>query len=144
MCWVVLLGSVLGGCAGDAGTPKPNTLLLELGGDSRSLREDLRAAGVVILSSIPKTPPEVPQAAPPQPERAPDEVPQQTPVPPPQPVQEVPSTTLREGETLIHVARRALGDGRRYRDLMQWNGWTDQQSRRLAIGTKVKLAPDAN
>ena len=46
---------------------------------------------------------------------------------------------LGDGETLIHLARRHLGDGRRYTDLLKWNGWTEKDARRLPRNQPVKI-----
>lgn len=145
--WVVAaVGLLLGaGCGSNAPAPSKNALVLELGGDNRSLRAELAAAGVVI---VPLAPPQQEEPlrteepgsvtdGPPAP--APTPVPQPEPAPPV--VKDVPTTKLRDGETLVVIARRHLGDGRRWRDLMEWNGWTEAQLTKLPIGTTVKLAP---
>ena len=49
------------------------------------------------------------------------------------------TVSLAEGETLIHVARRYLGDGRRFADLLKWNGWSDRDAHRLKINQPVKI-----
>ena len=46
---------------------------------------------------------------------------------------------LPEGETLIHVARRHLGDGRRFAEVMNWNGWSESDARRLPTGQEIRL-----
>jgi nucleoid-associated protein YgaU len=49
------------------------------------------------------------------------------------------TVVLAEGQTLIHLARKHLGDGNRFRDILELNGWTEVESRRLKPGTKVKI-----
>ena len=46
---------------------------------------------------------------------------------------------LPDGETLIHVAKRHLGDGRRFVDLLEWNGWSEQDARRLPTGQPIRI-----
>lgn len=47
--------------------------------------------------------------------------------------------TLREEETLTHVARRCLGDGHRFHEIMKWNGFSERDTRRMAVGTAIKI-----
>lgn len=42
-------------------------------------------------------------------------------------------------ETLIHLSRRYLGDGRRFLEIMKWNGWSPSDTRRLPAGQDVKI-----
>ncbi|MGK0263536.1 MAG: hypothetical protein ACI8UD_002187 [Planctomycetota bacterium] len=42
-------------------------------------------------------------------------------------------------ETLIHLSRRYLGDGRRFLEIMKWNGWSPSDTRRLPTGQDVKI-----
>lgn len=46
---------------------------------------------------------------------------------------------LPRNETLIHLSRRYLGDGRRFGEIMKWNGWSEPDTRRLSDGQDVKI-----
>lgn len=46
---------------------------------------------------------------------------------------------LGKGETPIHIAKRCLGDGRRFREVMQWNGWSERDTHYLQEGQDVKI-----
>ncbi len=63
--------------------------------------------------------------------------------PPQRPDERVPLTTwtLKPGETLIYVARMALGDSGRYREIQELNGITDSEVKRLQIGRVLQLPP---
>lgn len=65
------------------------------------------------------------------------EVPEEPPEPEPEP--EWVTVPLPDGETLIHVARRYLGDGRRWPELLEWNGWSEREARRLKTDQPVKI-----
>jgi len=47
--------------------------------------------------------------------------------------------TLGERQTLIHLAKKHLGDANRFREILSLNGWTEADSRRLLPGQKVKI-----
>jgi len=49
---------------------------------------------------------------------------------------------LRRGETVYGLARRLLGDGSRYREILELNGLTEAQARNLATGTRLELPSD--
>ncbi len=51
---------------------------------------------------------------------------------------------LSRGETLIHLAKKYLGDGNRFRDILTANGWTEQDARRLPAGQLVRVPVDAS
>ena len=162
----VLAGlTVLAGCGAHAAPEVrgPDELVLLVGGDQPSLRAALVARG------LQPAPPRVLTPLPVEPVgRGPvaggvrgtdDEIqrepvgdefgPQQTGEPqqtggPQQPRAQTPDdewviVPLPKGETLIHVARRHLGDGRRFIDLMKWNGWSDEDTRRLSADTPVRI-----
>ena len=131
-------------------------LVLELGGDHASLRQSLQAAGITpappqhLRSDAPPVEPVVsPGGGEPTPPAAPlpNEPAQPQPQPQPQPptTREVPAdepfvyVTLGDGQTLIHLARKHLGDGNRFRDILAINGWTEADSRRLKAGQRVKI-----
>ena len=52
--------------------------------------------------------------------------------------------TLGERQTLIHLARKHLGDANRFREILTLNGWSEADSRRLAPGQKVKIPRSGN
>ncbi|MCA8953466.1 MAG: hypothetical protein KDE27_28395 [Planctomycetes bacterium] len=159
-CWLGL--GLLGACSSASGPSGENTLVLELGGEHGSLRRALLAAGVVVAprTAAVATPPRSIAsmlgseaiAVPPEPaavagaagsEAGPDS--SATP-----PATEQPPTTavpgreveLQPGQTISHLASRHLGTVRRYREILELNGWSEAESRRLAPGTKVKLPPE--
>jgi len=134
--------------------PSANRLVLEVGGEHGSMRAALTAAGVAVAPPhVLRTPPatlpedlpadlplndpagtgtEVPSPEPPAPQ----------PAPVPGPVSAEPEfrrVPLRRGQTLIHLAKEHLGNGNRFRDLLRWNGWTEQQARSLPEGTLVRI-----
>jgi len=152
-CLAVLVG--LSGCGHRAGAQaRDGTLVLEVGGTRPSLRKALQERGIVIdpAASGPAAP--VPRAgdvpvlpvrrAGPDPasasaagvDPAPAPQPPHTQAPPPPTFRTV---TLQKGETLTMLARRHLGDGNRYRELLQLNGWSSEQSKHLQVGTLVKI-----
>lgn len=158
--WAVMIAAVGSFCSCNqkvavAATPG-DVLVLEVGGEQPSLRAALVALGrevgpayalaprpVVdpnshVASDVPpdsplgptipqSPPPEVPGPGNPQPEDQPE------------PESEWVTVPLPEGETLIHVARRYLGDGRRFGELLEWNGWSDGDARRLKRDQPVKI-----
>ncbi|MCA8976361.1 MAG: hypothetical protein KDC98_16700 [Planctomycetes bacterium] len=155
MTCVAVLGG-LAGCGVEARAPGVDgTLVLELGGTSASLRESLRAAGVILeqvrephfrspnarggapRSTDPPRAPVTETVTEPMPEPVPEPVAE--PDPPRLPVPTFREVELLQNETIIQLARRHLGDGRRYRDILTLNGWSDAQSRRLATGTMVRI-----
>lgn len=134
--------------------------MLEVGGDQPSLRAALLARGSEVAPPHVLVPVEVAgpgtgpggtrtpapyEVVPPGPGEQPD--PADNPVDPnpddvtptPPPASEWETVTLPEGETLIHVARRHLGDGRRFHEILKWNGWTDSDARRLKKNQPVKI-----
>ena len=131
-------------------------LVLELGGNQPSLRKALERAGLAVpppvdLSPAVTTPApaagdaDAPKQAP-SARRGSEEGPKSPPPPPttpppaPTPAEQAFTTVvLAEGQTLIHLARKHLGDGNRFRDILELNGWTEVESRRLKPGTKVKI-----
>lgn len=131
------------------------TLILQVGGGESSIRTALAAVGVTIgppqrLRSPEAEPDLVPTPAPSHQDPAPGpkervvEPPKVAPVPQ---TPEVPQPTwktvkLRRGQTLIHLAKEHLGNGNRFRDILQLNGWTEAQARRLSEGQEVKVPID--
>jgi hypothetical protein len=147
-----------GACSG--GRPviaSDSTLVLELGGTQSSLRRALTGAGVEVAAakSLRPAADATPAAeanattdepgngrnadAPPPPVDTNSSKPpraRETPPPAPEPFFYV---KLGNGQTLIHLARKHLGDGNRFRELLALNGWTEAQSRRLTAGQRVKV-----
>lgn len=162
----VLLSGLLAAC-GQPAPPRPgaNTLVLEVGGAHGSLRRSLVASGVAVEASHrlradpaveavgpasgggdpapgaqpalrPEEPPQVsPQTPPPNPQDTPPADDPAT--PPPEPEHFV--VRLQRGQTLIHLAKKHLGNGNRYREIMTCNGWNDADTRRLKEGQEVKI-----
>ena len=147
----------LSSCGGDPKPPSEDTLVLELGGGHGSLRGALLRAGVVIAprpaaaaTSMPSmqqllggsgqrpTDPEASGAMPlPEPESEPQ--PQSVPQSEPEPTPSYREVELRQGETISHLSSIHLGTVRRYHEILELNQWTEEQSRRLAAGTTVKI-----
>lgn len=160
---VLAAAALAGACSTELRTNAGDgTLVLELGGEHGSLREALLAAGVVIeprpieprsVASMAEVLGESPQSAvpPPAPVVTPDPGPEESDPPrtdpprtdPPQPDPPSPArpreVALSPGETVSHLARRHLGSVRRYTEILELNGWTERESRRLPAGTLVKL-----
>ena len=149
VCAVWLGGA--SGCGSDAKAESVDgTLVLQLGGSQPSLREALRKRGIVIEPAavaephapVPRSAPPLPSsqrppAPAPAPEPEPQPAPQPAPVAPPQPKWF--TVNLAKGETLTVLARRHLGDGNRYREIQQLNGWSDWQVKRLPVGQEVRI-----
>lgn len=135
-------------------------LVLELGGAHGSLRGALQAAGVEpaaprrVTTLPPESPstgtadPEVAGTGAERPPSSPDPVGEREPdrsADSPAPRVEAPNepdyvvVTLGERQTLIHLARKHLGDANRFREILTLNGWSEADSRRLAAGQKVKI-----
>jgi len=151
------LVAVFAACGGD-GEPMPagdGALVLELGGNQPSLRKALERAGLAVPPPVDLSPAvtapapatgdaDAPKPTPPL-RRGSEEAPKSstpTPAPTPAPApaeQAFTTVVLAEGQTLIHLARKHLGDGNRFRDILELNGWTEVESRRLKPGTKVKI-----
>ncbi len=74
---------------------------------------------------------ERPGAAPPSPPRQPP------PEPAPRPL--VRKARLKKGETVYGLAERLLGEGRRYREILELNGLDEEKARRLPAGTVLRI-----
>ena len=59
------------------------------------------------------------------------------PTPAPAPAERI--VRLRAGQTIYGLAREHLGAAARYREILERNGWSEQQAARLPTGTPVKL-----
>lgn len=111
-------------CRRPAGAPAPasDELVLELGGDGIPIAELLRRAEAM------------------QRERPEIEVP---PIPePPAPPQRTRLEYLAEGETLSTFCQRVLGQSRRWQEVQELNGLSDDDLRRLAPGTPIRVPVD--
>lgn len=140
--WLLALASLAACGRPVPAPPGGDTLVLELGGAQGSLRQALVAAGVAAPAAPPGAP-TVPPPADPAPRRdgGPEAVPAVAPAPPPaQPDHIV--VELGRGETLIHLAKKYLGDGNRFREILAANGWTERDARRLPAGQAVKVPLD--
>lgn len=119
---------------GAVASPDQGALVLEVGGDHSSLRQALQAAGVRLpADASAKRDDRGEDAAPaaPKPEPAP---------PPPRAVEDAFFTVeLGEDQTLVQLARKHLGNGNRFREILELNGWTEADSRRLRVGQQVKI-----
>ncbi|MCA8965036.1 MAG: hypothetical protein KDC48_09110 [Planctomycetes bacterium] len=147
-------GLVLCACGGSAqAAVHEDTLVLEVGGASSSLREALAARGIVIA------PPQRVRTGDVQPDPVPDQVgvapgprvepqpqpqpqPKTDPVPPSPPAPTYRVVELGRHRTLIHLAKEYLGDANRFREIMVLNGWNDADTRRLPENQKVRIPID--
>jgi hypothetical protein len=115
--------------------PRENVLQLVLGGENKSLGAALRA--LQPERAEPRVEPEpVPEPAParePPPRSREEPIPQPTPVVPPREVR------LGRGQTVAALAREHLGSGDRWREILDLNGWTEADAKRLSVGTVVRL-----
>lgn len=148
---VLIFGALASSCSESAAAtvPSEGTLVLDLGGQQESLRAGLAAAGIALgppqrLRELPPDPPEPRPAADGAagPDAAPAPAPQPEQQAPPVPEAEAPQwkiVKLKRGQTLIHVAKEHLGNGNRFRDLLQLNGWTEADARRLPEGASVRV-----
>lgn len=132
-----------------AAVPSDGTLVLELGGDAASLRGTLAQLGVAVdsphlLREQPVAPPDPrPQPVVPQgdgrAQGVPDAPPDHPPAQSPESTLDYFVVTLAPRETLTHLAKRHLGDGTRYPEIMRLNGWTERDVLRLRPGREVKI-----
>lgn len=124
--------------------------MLEVGGEHGSLRGALLAAGVDANALAPALPVDgaLPadggasdehagagqrQPSPPDPSRAVAEAPR-----PPVSGEDV-VVELGRGETLMQLAKRHLGSSGRYREILERNGWSEADAKRLRAGQLVKI-----
>ena len=149
-------------------SPKPakaaagdGELVLELGGEHRSLATSLQARGVTLLpphtladapadpqvdppadsQAGPQTDPkgEAPSAPSPPSERGNGKKQAGDPAPAPGADQPYFEVVLQPRQTLIDLAKKHLGSGARFTEILQINGWTEADARRLKAGRKVKI-----
>lgn len=150
-----LLGAgclLLAGCSDSraAARPSDGVLVLEVGGIDTSLRKSLTDGGIevgppqalmpVVPEAQAEAPPPLPgegtaaqgEPAPPVPE------PKGEPAPPPANADWF-EVELAPKQTLTGLAKKHLGDGTRYPEILKLNGWTERDVLRLRPGAKVKI-----
>ncbi len=118
-------------------------LVVELGAPNGSLAASLERLGYTSAPRPLKVQVDLESA--PAPDLGPDDVPveqggQQ--VQPPAPAAEPAGwieVELGEGQTLMDLAMEHLGTSRRYLEIMEWNGLSDRDARRLKVGQKIRL-----
>jgi hypothetical protein len=162
--WAVSITAVgwLSGCGGNPAQAAAPTdvLVLEVGGQQPSLRASLVAIGRTVAPGQVLRPRPVLDALDPAdasdqewrgqrdgnassqdttvpPEVQPVESREVAPVAPPE--SEWVIVKLPMNETLTHLSRRYLGDGRRFVEIMDWNGWSEPDTRKLRGGQDVKI-----
>lgn len=118
----------LASCGGSEALPPPdNVLELELGGQNRPLGPALRAVDASY------------RAAPdPGEGQAPEPVVPAT-FEPPRVVETTRTVALTRGQTVYDLAREELGSAVRWKEILELNGWTEEQAKRLRVGAEVKL-----
>lgn len=149
-----LLGAgclLLAGCSDSRAAAKPSdgVLVLEVGGIDTSLRKALTDAGIEVgapQALMPVAPEPAPDAPTPQEGGGAS---QGEPAPPvPEPKEEPASppanadwfeVELAPKQTLTGLAKKHLGDGTRYPEILKLNGWTERDVLRLRPGAKVKI-----
>ena len=115
-------------CGEDPPPPRSDDLLvLELGGDHMPLDAALRAVAARGAQA------EYPPATRPESEPPPGEA------KPSVPLEAERWVELEAGQTISELARVHLGRSRRWREVLELNGWTEEQARRLRVGTQVRL-----
>lgn len=138
MRWWILVGLAgLVPCACAPRAPRQiagdGQLVLELGGGSKSLSASLRGLGVELLP--PRDVIESPVVPTPDPEAAPAT----EGTPPGRDDAAWFEVELAARQTLMDLAHKHLGSGLRFKELLDLNGWTEKDARRLRIGQKVKI-----
>lgn len=138
-----------------AARPSDGVLVLEVGGIDTSLRKTLTDAGVEVA------PPQrlLPEDVEPEPaspggsgsgagggagpgaNEPPPPSPPPNPEPSPQPTTNAEwfEVELAPKQTLTGLAKKHLGDGTRYPEIMKLNGWSEREVLKLRPGAKVKI-----
>ncbi len=78
---------------------------------------------------------------PPAPSRPPAARPEKRSRPLPKPPPVIRKARLQKGETIYSLAKRLLGDGRRYKEILRLNGLDEEKARRLRAGTVLRIPP---
>jgi hypothetical protein len=146
----LLLALAACGRSAPSGPPGPDVMVLDLGGNHAPLGPSLRAVDPT-LRSAPTAP--ATSSAPasgsgsgsgsapaPEPEPTPA-APEGEPKAEPAPAPAERWVELGAGQTISELARAHLGSAKRWREVLQVNGWTEEQARKLRPGTRVKLPP---
>jgi nucleoid-associated protein YgaU len=139
--WIVLvLVAGFTGCSAGNGTAGSagDRLVLEVGGSQHSLRAALLAAGVRVEPAKGEGGDGGERTGDARSEGLPEPVQPDEPPPPPA----APAwfeVVLADGQTPIHLARKHLGDGNRFREILALNGWSEDDARRLRPGQKVRI-----
>jgi len=109
---------------GDPVPPAPgeDVLVLELGAPNASLEQSLRAVAAK-RALREDAPPPVSRLSEPPPESEPESR----------------TVWLVEGQTISELAQTHLGSSRRWHEILELNGWTEDDARRLGVGTPVRL-----
>jgi len=143
---------LLAGCSDSRAAAKPSdgVLVLEVGGIDTSLRKSLTDAGIEVGAPqvlVPVVP--VPEVESPPPPPGEGQAPQGQPTAPvPEPKGDpapAPANAdwfeveLAPKQTLTGLAKKHLGDGTRYPEILKLNGWTERDVLRLRPGAKVKI-----
>ncbi len=125
--WSGLVLLVWAACGGPPPEPAGDDVLeLELGGAHQPLEAALRA-------NDPRAP--APIEAPPRVEPEP----RLQPLAPEPPAARPRTVTLRRNQTIAGLAREHLGSSSRFQEILDLNGWTEADARRLPVGTPVKI-----
>ena len=127
---------VLWACGGSAPPPpSENVLELEVGGDNKPLSLALRA----LQPAAERRPAALPEprresAAEPPPVR-----PAVRPAVQSEPAAATHTVRLGRDQTVVGLAREHLGSDLRWREILELNGWTEADAKRLPVGTVVVL-----
>ena len=126
----VVLAVFCAACAACGGKDRPelprDPLVLDLGSGDVPLGQLLhpgRATQQAVPAPTPRPDPAARQPAP----------------SPPRPEPEAREVRLGPGETIVDLCDRWLGDANRWPEVVELNGWTELQTRRLRPGTVVVL-----
>ena len=119
-----LVATVLAGCGEEPRDGDENRLVLELGGDGVSIERLLRAAGEP-RAAIPLRSDGTPHANFWEGRTLRHR-----------------TVTLAPGQTLSELCMEHLGSASRWREVMELNGWDEEQVRRLPAGAEVRLPVD--
>lgn len=109
-------------------------LVIEVGGGHGSLAASLQALGVPLVEPEP-----LPELEPERVVEPPLADPEVAPEPRGDPAPQWFEVRLGARETLMDLAKVHLGSGLRFKEILELNGWTDRDARRLRIGQVVRI-----